>query len=128
MLARATGTADKQIFINFCCTNNPMDIAIILLLAGGLILTAGDIAMKKWVSTNSYIFYLIGMAIYLVGLNFLAQSFKSKNIAVASVIFVIVNVATLSIVSWLYFKETLSALQILGIMLGITAIVVLELA
>lgn len=105
-----------------------MNIAIILLLIGGVILTIGDIFMKKWVNTNSYVFYIVGLAIYLIGLNFLAQSFKFKNIAVASVIFVIFNVVTLSIVSWLYFKETLSMMQIIGIIIGIMSIVILEIA
>jgi len=105
-----------------------MDIAMILLLIGGIILTVGDILMKKWVNTNNYIFYIVGLIIYLIGLNFLAQSFKFKNIAVASVIFVIFNVVTLSIVSWLYFKETLSMLQIIGMVVGIAAIVILEIA
>lgn len=84
--------------------------------------------MKKWVGNNSYLFYIIGLAIWLVGLNFLAQSFKFKNIAVASVIFVIFNAITISLVSWFYFKETLSPLQIFGIILGIMAVVILELA
>ena len=84
--------------------------------------------MKKWVSSNSYLFYFIGLGIYLVGLNFLAQSFKFKNIAIASVIFVIFNVVTLSVVSWLYFKESLSPLQIFGITTGIASIVIMEFA
>lgn len=105
-----------------------MNIAIILLLAGGLVLTVGDVFMKKWVNTNGPAFYFIGMIAYLIGLNFLAQSFKFKNIAIASVILVIFNIAALSLVSWLYFKETLSPLQIAGIIIGIIAIVVLELA
>jgi len=105
-----------------------MNIAIILLLIGGLILTLGDIFMKKWVNTNAWLFYFIGLAAYLIGLNFLAQSFKFKNIAVASVIFVIFNVVTLSIVSWFYFKETLSPIQIIGMIIGIIAIVILEIA
>lgn len=105
-----------------------MNVAIILLIVGGLILTAGDILMKKWVSTKSYLFYFIGLAVYLIGLNFLAQSFKFKNIAVASVIFVIINVVTLSFVSWFYFKESLSIFQIIGICLGIASIIMLELA
>jgi multidrug transporter EmrE-like cation transporter len=105
-----------------------MNIAFILLLIGGIILTVGDILMKKWVSSNNYVFYIVGMIVYLVGMNFLAQSFKYKNIAVASVIFVIFNVVTLSIVSWLYFKETLSALQIVGIVVGLCSVILLEMA
>lgn len=101
---------------------------ILLLFAGGVILTAGDIVMKKWVVNNSVFLFIAGLAIYLAGLVFLSFSFKYKNIAVASTIFVIFNIATLSIVSWLYFKETLSVYQLIGIALGICSIIFLELA
>jgi multidrug transporter EmrE-like cation transporter len=84
--------------------------------------------MKKWVGTNNYWFYVLGMLIYIVGLNFLAQSFKYKNIAVASVIFVLFNIITLSVFSWIYFKESLSVLQIVGIVIGLVSVIVLEVA
>jgi len=45
---------------------------------------------------------------------------------VASVIFVIFNVVILAIVSWFYFKETLSIWQIMGIVLGLTSVILLE--
>ena len=102
------------------------NIGIILVLIGGVVLTVGDVFMKKWVGTDNYLFYVFGMLIYLVGLNFLAQSFKYKNIAVASVILVLFNVITLALFSWLYFKETLTTTQIIGIVLGLTSVVVLE--
>ncbi len=103
-------------------------IGLILVLIGGIILTAGDVLMKKWVGTNNYLFYVLGMLIYIIGLNFLVQSYKYKNIAVASLILVLFNVITLSIFSWLYFKETLSIAQIIGIILGLISVTVLELA
>lgn len=105
-----------------------MNTAILLLFIGGTVLTLGDITMKKWVNTNSHTFYIAGLIVWLVGLMFLAQSFKYKNMAVASTIFVIFNVVTLSIVSWLYFKETLSTFQILGVIIGLVAIIVMEIA
>lgn len=99
----------------------------VLLFIGGSILTIGDIVMKKWVMTNSTILFTIGMVIYLIGLMFLAQSFKYKNIAVASTIFIIFNIITLSFVSWLYFKETLTPFKMIGISLAIVSIIFLEL-
>ncbi|MFA5051543.1 MAG: SMR family transporter [Patescibacteria group bacterium] len=101
---------------------------LILLLLGGVILTAGDLFMKQWVNSNRRLFYIIGLVIYMVGMLFLAQSFKHKNIAVASVVFVLFNVVTLAVVSWLYFKEGLSGWQIAGIVLGLASVVVLELS
>ncbi|MCX6774236.1 MAG: hypothetical protein NTY68_04565 [Candidatus Micrarchaeota archaeon] len=104
------------------------NIGLILIFIGGAVLTVGDVVMKKWVQNDNLYLYVLGLAIYMVGLNFLAYSFKFKNIAVASMIFVIFNVMTLTAVSWLYFKEGLSAMQIGGILLGIAAVAMLELS
>jgi len=105
----------------------PHYLPFIILFIGGCVLTIGDIFMKKWVINNNFFIFITGLAIYLVGLIFLAYSFKFKNIAVASTIFVICNVITLSIISWLYFKEALTPLQIVGIILGLSSILFLEL-
>ena len=103
-------------------------LPLLLLFIGGSILTIGDIVMKKRVKTNTTGVFITGLGIYMIGMIFLAQSFKYKNIAVASTIFVIFNIITLSCISWLYFKETLSPIQIIGIILAISAVVCLELA
>ena len=103
-----------------------MSISIALLLVGGAVLTLGDIIMKKWVVGGGNLLYLSGMAIYLLGLVFLVETFKYKNIAVASTIFVIFNVIILALVSWVYYKETLSIIQIIGIVMGIAAVIILE--
>jgi multidrug transporter EmrE-like cation transporter len=102
--------------------------ALILLACGGLVLTVGDLFMKKWVVTSSPYVYIVGMIFYIIGLNCLAFSFKYKNIAVASVIFVLINIITLLLFSYFYFKERLGGFEIAGILLGIVAIVMLELA
>jgi len=102
--------------------------ALALLLIGGIILTAGDIIMKKWVNTNSVPLFITGILIYIVGMFFLVGSYKYENIAVASAIFIIFNVVTLSIVTWLYFKEPLSVYQTIGIVLSLIAITFLELS
>jgi multidrug transporter EmrE-like cation transporter len=94
-------------------------LPFLLLFVGGSVLTAGDIIMKKWVGNNNWLVFASGLLVYLVGLCFLASSFKYKNIAIASIIFVLFNVITLSLVSWRYFKEALSPLQIIGVVLGV---------
>jgi multidrug transporter EmrE-like cation transporter len=105
-----------------------MNIAIIILAAGAFVDTMGDIIMKKWVIDKNIWIFVFGMFAYMIGLGFLAWSYNYKNIAVASVIFVIMNIVMLSVASWFYFHETLSLLQIVGIVIGIVSIVVLELA
>ncbi len=106
-----------------------MEIAIILLVIAGVILSLGDIIMKKWISdgsTHLYI-YIIALGIYLVGLALMVQSFRYKNMAIAVAILVIVNVVIVSLASWFYFKEPLSPIQLFGLVLGVIAVVIMEL-
>ena len=101
--------------------------ALLVLIIGGSILTIGDIVFKFYANKPHWALYATGLGIYLIGLMFLVKTFESENIAVASTIFVIANIITLSIVSWLYFGEKLSSLQLLGLGVAIVAILLLEL-
>lgn len=104
-----------------------MNIGLILVLIGGLILTVGDVLMKQWSINNNWLTFSIGLLIWTIGLVFLAFSFKTKNIAVASLIFSLSNVIFLTLLSWLYYKEPLTTYQIIGIFLGSGSIIFLEL-
>lgn len=101
--------------------------AIAYLILGGSVLTIGDIVFKSYALMPKMSLYISGLVIYMGGLMLLVQSFKTENMAVASAVFVMINVLTLSIISWLYFGEKLSLLQILGIVLSFVAIGLLEL-
>jgi len=102
-------------------------MGLLLVLFGGLILTIGDIFMKQWTYTNNRITFMIGLFTWIVGLVFLAFSFKYKNIGIASLIFSLSNVITLTLFGWLYYKDILTLNQIIGIILGIIAVIILEL-
>ena len=78
---------------------------LLILFLGGVVLTLGDLVMKKWVGNNQTLWYLAGLGIYLIGLMFLAQSFRLQNIAVASLLLVIFNIITLTLVSWLFLRK-----------------------
>lgn len=103
-----------------------MPYYLILLLGGGVILTIGDLVFKQWVVSRSNYLYIIGLLVYLLGLNFLAQSYKYEDIAVALVIFIVFNVVTLSIVGVVFYHEVLTPFEIIGILLGMVAIIFLE--
>jgi multidrug transporter EmrE-like cation transporter len=103
-------------------------VPILLILGGGVVLTAGDIMMKQWVEMGKTSFYAAGLALYFVGLIFLAQSFRYQNIAVASIALVVGNVVMLALFSWLYYHQGLSVLQLFGIVVGIIAFITLEIA
>lgn len=101
-------------------------IAILILFVGGVGLTLADTLMKKWIMNGGNLILIAGIVSYIIALGFLVESFKFKNIAVANAICVGFNMITLVLISWLYFKETLSVSQLIGIALIVTGIVVLE--
>ena len=101
-------------------------IPIILLTIGGITLTVGDILFKFWVESPRPLLYVFGLGTYLIGLLFLVQSFKYQNIAVASVTLIILNVATLALVSWLQFGEKLSFVKMVGIAVAFLALILLQ--
>lgn len=99
------------------------------MLIAGILLTVGDLVLNAWVNTgDSWKLYTIGILFYFIALNFLARSYKFENIAVASVIMEILNLVTYLAISYWKFGQTISRLEILGIVLGIAAITCFELA
>jgi multidrug transporter EmrE-like cation transporter len=99
---------------------------ILILIIGAISLTAGDILMKDWVNSSKGLFYVIGLLCYLIGMIFLAQSFKYKNIAIASLMLIFFNIIILYFVSWLWFKEPVSLLKSIGMILGLISVVIME--
>lgn len=99
---------------------------LLLLFLGGTTLTVADVIMKRWIEDKSQLVFWLGMLVYMIGMAFLAHSFKEKNIAVASMIFVIFNIITLAIVSHVFFHEPLSLQQIIGISVGILSVAIME--
>lgn len=101
-------------------------LPLFLVVLAGIILTIGDIILKEWVTTSYKSFYWTGIAFYLISMNLLAHSYKYENIAIASLLMVLFNVITLTLVSYFIFKEPLSLYEFSGIILGIMAIILLE--
>lgn len=104
-------------------------LGYIWITLGGVTLTIGDIIFKIWIDRSLpylSLFYTSGMVCYIVGLIFLVESFKTQNIAVASALFVIMNIVTLALFSWFYFHEPLSTTQMFGLGLALIAIFLLE--
>jgi multidrug transporter EmrE-like cation transporter len=103
-----------------------MNNALIYIAAGAIFDTFGDLLMKNWVLNDSKIYFAGGMLFYVVGLSFLAYSFTFKNIVVASVLFLVVNVILLSFVNWFVYNEALSHKEIAGLCLGLMSVVLFE--
>jgi multidrug transporter EmrE-like cation transporter len=99
---------------------------VFVLFVGALMDTAGDLLMKKWIETHSWTFFSVGMVFYIAALSCLAFSFNFKNIAVASMMFVLLNIVLLSFAGWLFYGDTLKVKEVCGLLLGLGAIFLLE--
>ena len=103
---------------------------MVLLVLGGITLTAGDIVFKFWIERSLpylSVWYMSGLMLYIASLVFLVESFRSENIAVASVILVLLNIVFLALFSYFYFGDKLTLLQMLGLVLALLSISLLEL-
>jgi len=103
--------------------------SLILLIIGGTVVTFGDIFLKKWAISYAPIIslrFLIGILISSIGLTFLAFAFRSKSIATANIIFVAVNTIAIIIIQMLYFKEKITLIQLIGIIIAAAGVILIE--
>ncbi len=100
---------------------------LLIILAGSVCLTLGDIAAKLWVQSNRMPHFAVMFGLYMAGLLFLCWSFRFKNIALASLLLIILNVLILAVWSWWRYDEALNRVETAGLLLGIAAVGLLEL-
>jgi multidrug transporter EmrE-like cation transporter len=87
---------------------------------------AADIYFKKWSMESRNILLGIGMALYTVGTLIWAYSLKYEFLSKAISIFTILNLIVIVLVGVLFFKEELTTLNILGIILGVISVSLLS--
>lgn len=106
-----------------------MQNAVLIFL--GLIIGAAffeinaDILFKRWSINNSLAILAIGFLLYAIGSILWAFSLKYEPLSKAIEIFLIVNLTIDVLVGLYIFKEHLSTLNTLGILLGGISIVLL---
>jgi multidrug transporter EmrE-like cation transporter len=103
-----------------------MSIYLLYIILGGFILTAGDLMAKQWLQTDKWSWFVGGIILYTIGAVLVCLSFKGKNIAVATMIFVCINVISLALVSWFWYGEKLTPIQIGAMVMALTAVLILE--
>lgn len=102
---------------------------IALLIIGGAIVTMSDILLKKWALLHVpmlNIWFFLGIAFGVIGISFLAFAFRSKGLATANMVFVMVNTLALLVAHVFYFQERLTMLQGAGIVLAVFSVFLIE--
>lgn len=85
-----------------------------------------DVMFKKWSLGSKSYWLIIGLAIYMIGTTFWAYSLKYGHLSKAISIFAVLNLVILVLVGALIFKEDLSLINKIGIILGIISVVLIE--
>jgi multidrug transporter EmrE-like cation transporter len=100
--------------------------ALLILVAGGVLLTMGDVIFLYWKGHTTNILYMSGFALYAFALVFLIKAYKYEHLAVAASILDISNVLMLVFISWLFFNQSITAIQGVGVFFATIAFILLE--
>ena len=88
--------------------------------------TIGDVILKKWAIESRNILLLSGLVLYLIGSIFWTISLKYELLSKSISIFIIFNLVTIVLVGIFYFKENLSLINKIGIIIGILSVILME--
>jgi multidrug transporter EmrE-like cation transporter len=102
-------------------------IALALIAAGTAFEVGADIYFKRWSQNNQLLLAAIGLLLYIVGTIFWAFSLKFESLSKAGTIFTLLNLGLIIIAGVIFFKESLSMANRVGIGLAVIAIVLMEL-
>ena len=86
----------------------------------------GDVLFKKWAIDSKNVMIISGLLIYFIGTIFWAISLKYEYLSKAISIFTVLNLVVIALVGMLYFKEDLSLINKIGIVLGISSVILIE--
>ena len=85
-----------------------------------------DILFKNWTLKNRNLLLFSGLALYFIGTVFWAISLKFESISKSISIFTILNLIIIVLIGVFLFKEKLSILNIIGLILGIISLILLD--
>jgi len=91
-----------------------------------LLEVVGDILFKKWAIENRTILLVFGLLIYFIGTVFWAISLKYEYLSKAISVFTILNLIIIVLAGVLIFKENLSLINKIGIVIGIISVILIE--
>jgi multidrug transporter EmrE-like cation transporter len=99
---------------------------LFIILAAVALEVVADILFKKWSMNGRAILLAVGIGLYIIGTVAWAFSLKFELLTKAISIFTILNLITVALAGLIIFKENLSLTNKIGFVLGLVAIVLIE--
>lgn len=100
---------------------------LILLLIGVLFESVGDILFKYWSINSKNVFLIIGVLFYTVSTVVWAYSLRLEYLSKAITIFTVLNLIIIILVGIIFFKEDVSTVNKVGMLLGVISVVLMQL-
>ncbi len=95
------------------------------LVLGAAAVVGGDYFAKRWsIDRRAYLFW-IAVAFYLLGAQFYLPSLLKEGLVITSLVWSLLSTIGFLFVGLVVFKETLTGLQMVGVGLGLVAMVIL---
>lgn len=99
---------------------------LIWIAFSAILFTSGDIVFRFWYQSSSTLFFVVALTLVTIGMFFLAMSFPHQNIAVATVVAVLINITLYLVAAFLIFGDMPTIKEAIGLLLGFVAIYILE--
>lgn len=105
---------------------SPRNIGLALIIIGAAIEVFADIFFKIWNDKGGNHLIIAGAFLYLIGTGCWVASLKYETFTKSGVIFLLFNITLLSLTGLFFFKDDLSIINKIGILLGIVSIIMVE--
>lgn len=102
-------------------------IFISFILAAILFEAVADILFKYWTINAKGVFLWSGVLLYAIGTTIWAYSLKFEYLSKAISVFTILNLIVVILVGVILFKEDISSINKIGMMLGIISVILMQL-
>lgn len=99
---------------------------IILIIFAVMFEVIADIIFKYWSINAKGLFLFIGVILYSIGTVIWAYSLKYEYLSKAITIFTIINLIAVVLVGLLIFKEDISMINKIGLILGIVSVILIQ--
>lgn len=112
--------------MNFFIQTSTLLPPIIWIALSSALFATGDIVLRFWISTHSNLTFILGLGIISIGMFFLSMSFPSQNIAVATVVSILLNISLYLLLAFFIFGDIITIKESIGLIVGFLAIFILE--
>lgn len=103
----------------------PLALALLLSAVGTV---GGDYLAKSWSLNLKTNYFILALVFYFAAGLFYAPTLLKEKLVITSVIWSVLSIIGFLFVGLVIFRETLTSIQILGVVLGVLSLIILAIA